>query len=81
MNILPTCQQHRPLLDHDPHCLPNISPGHALSLDQLGDTACATQIDLGLAITKHMDMGRHMIVHKNDHAQATGSEYGDHLSK
>jgi hypothetical protein len=80
MNVLPASQQHRLLLSHDPHRLPNFGP-RLFGPDQFGGIAGTNQIDLGVAIAKHMDMSRHMIVHKNDHTQAVGSEYGGYLVK
>jgi hypothetical protein len=81
MNIPPARQQHCLLLDHDLHRLPNFGPGHAFGSDQFGGTACSGEIDLGLTITKDVDVSGHMIVHKYDHAQAVGSEYGNHAIK
>jgi hypothetical protein len=58
MHVLPSGQQQGLLLGDDPHGAANLAAAHAIDPDQNGDAVGAEQIDLGLAVTEHMDVGR-----------------------
>jgi hypothetical protein len=75
MDFPPLRQQKRLVFRHEAHGFANLSAGHALSPDKLG---IAQQIDLRMAVAKHMNVGRLVIVGENDHAKAGRSDHGDH---
>ena len=45
--------------------------------DQLRKAIDSQQADLGLAATEDVDMGRLVIVDKDDHAQPVGTQHSD----
>jgi len=77
MNALPPRRQQRPLRDNDPHGATDLAAGHAVSRDQLWDTARASQVDLGVTVTEDVDVSRMVVVNIDHHAQAFGTQDGD----
>ncbi len=63
------------MVGHEAHGFSNLCAGHAVSPDQLW---AAQQVDLRMAVAKHMDVGRFVFVGEDDHAQARFSDHGDH---
>jgi hypothetical protein len=78
MYLSPSLQEVSLLFLHDLHGPPDIAAGHADSEDQLGLAGGADEIDLGFAITEHVDMRRLVIVDEDDEAQAVSAVHGDH---
>ena len=39
------------------------------------------EVDLGLAITEDVDVGRLVVVGEDDHRQAVGTQYSDHTNR
>jgi hypothetical protein len=81
MNTLPSGQQQRLVLDYDPHRTADLAAGHAISPDQFGGSVGPEQIDPGVTVTEDVDMRRLVIVDEDDHAQAVGTQDGDHAAK
>ncbi len=70
MNLAPPLQQIALLLLDDAHRPPNAGAGHADSEHQLGIAIAAGEIDFGFAVTEHVDVGRLMVIDKDDDPQA-----------
>jgi hypothetical protein len=68
------------LLKNNPHRTADLNAGHPFNPNQFGGGIGTPQIDLGMTVTKDVNMGRQMIVNKNDHAQAVSAKYSDHSS-
>lgn len=41
----------------------------------------AAQVDLGLAVTKDVNVGRLVVVGEDDHTQAVGTQHSDHANR
>jgi hypothetical protein len=63
MDLPPLRQQKRLVFRHEAHGLANLSAGHALSPDKLRG---AEEIDLRMTVAKRVNVGRFVIVGKND---------------
>ncbi len=77
MNLAPACQQIRLLRHNHLHRVAHIAPLHALYGHHLRHTARPDQIELGVPVSKNMDMCRFMIIGKDDEAQAMSAQNSD----
>jgi hypothetical protein len=80
MDFLPTSEQDRLLLKDNPHRTADLNAGHAFDPNQLRIAIGASQIDLGMTVTEDVNMGRLVIVNKDDHAQTLSAKYSDQSS-
>jgi len=78
MDFLPPSEQERLLLKDNPHSTADVNAGHALNPNQFWGTIGTAQIDLGMTVTEDVNMGRLVIVNKDDHAQALSAKNSDH---
>jgi hypothetical protein len=78
MDFLPPSQQQRLLFKNNPHRAADLNTGHAIHPNQFGRAIGTSQIDLGMTITENVNMGRLMIVNKDDHTQPVSAKHSDH---
>jgi hypothetical protein len=78
MKFVPSLQQHHLSFRHDPQSLAQIASLEAVVPDQFGLPVRTGQIDLGVAITDHMDMRGLMVIHEDDEAQPGVAMHRDH---
>jgi hypothetical protein len=78
MNALPSDQQHYARFYDHPHGSANLAAGHAVCPNQFWHAVGTGQVDLGLAVTEHVNMGRMVIVNEDHHSQAFGTQDGNH---
>jgi hypothetical protein len=69
MNSAPSFQQVILLLLYNSHGAPKIGAGEANRREQFRDASAGKKIDLGFSITKHMNMGRLVVVDENHKSQ------------
>jgi hypothetical protein len=78
MNVTPALEQHGLLLRDNPFGPPRITARKALLHHHLGQSVCADQVEFGMAIAKHMDMGRFMILREEHDVQPRFAMYRYH---
>jgi hypothetical protein len=78
MDLPPTAKQKFSLLRDRFQRASNIVPLHPLDKDQFGPAVRATQIDLGVAIAKHVHVRGLVVVHEDYNSQAVGATNCDH---
>jgi len=66
------------LVDHDLHGAAHIAALHAFNRHDPGAAVRGDQVDLDVTITEHVDMGRLMVIDKDDKPQAVGPMDRDH---
>jgi hypothetical protein len=81
MDTLPTRAKQRLLFRHDPHRIPDLGACHAVRPNKLWLSFPSGQIDLAMAISKHVNMGGGMIVRENHIAEAISPEHRDHAGR
>jgi hypothetical protein len=77
MDILPSHEKQLVLLCHHAHGAADFGTGHAVCPDKFGCAICPGQVDLGFTVTEDVDMGRFVIVDKNDHPQTMRANDSD----
>jgi hypothetical protein len=80
MDLVPSFKQIRLLFSHDAQSASSLREIGADAANDRWLSVFAHKIDLGLAVTKHMDMRRRMIVGVDYDAQPVFSKDGGHLS-
>jgi len=63
---------------HDLHRASDIAAFHSLGPDQLRRAIGDREVDLGLAVTEHMNMGGLVVIEEDNDAQSVNSKDGDH---
>jgi hypothetical protein len=81
MDFLPPSQQQRLLFKNNPHRAADINTGHAINPNHLRSAIGTSQIELGMTITENVNMGRLMIVNKDDHTQPVSAKHSDHYDR
>jgi hypothetical protein len=81
MDFLPPSQQQHLLFKNNPQRAADLNAGHAIHPNQLGRAIGTPQIDLGMTITENVNMGRLVIVNKDDHTQPVSAKHSDHYER
>ena len=81
MDIPPTSRRKRLLLGNDAERTTGLAATNGVGPDQFRLAVGPEQIDLGLAVTEYVDVGRPVIVAEDDHAEALGTQHGDHVNR
>jgi len=66
MDVLPSRQQHCLLSRHQPQSTTDLKPRHVGCPNQICAAVGPKQIDLGLSVAEHVNMGWQMIIGEND---------------
>lgn len=78
MDLSPTCEQGFLLFGHDLHGAAHIAALHAFYGHDLWPAVGSQQVDLGVSVAEHVDMGRRMVIDEDDEAQAMRAVDSDH---
>jgi hypothetical protein len=65
------------LFDHNLHRVAHVAALHPFDGHDLRRAICAKQIDFGVPVSEHMDMGRRVVIDEDDEAQAMGAVDGN----
>jgi hypothetical protein len=79
MDLLPSLQQKRQLFGYNPYGATNLTARHVVGPDQVGCALGPNQVDLGLSVPEHVNMGRRMVIDINDDTEAVGPQHGNHI--
>jgi hypothetical protein len=78
MNVLPANQQESLLLDHKTHGAADVAAAHAVGQTNTGVPWAPRRSILASPSPKTWTWASQVVVDKDDHAQAIGTQYGDH---
>ncbi len=63
------------------HPSPNVAPLQSDGPHQLGAAIGSHEVDLGLAVAKHMNVRGFVIVHEDNDFESVSAQDGDHSSQ